>query len=69
MHVGVVYQVLMLPTVGGTGGVGKMDGCAMFWRSSMLVKRSESVVSYDDVARAQVHTACRTFRSPLLAEH
>ena len=36
------------------GGVGKMDGCAMFWRSSVLRKRAGSVVSYDDVARAQV---------------
>ena len=36
------------------GGVGKMDGCAMFWRSSVLRKRAECVVSYDDVARAQV---------------
>ena len=31
-----------------------MDGCAMFWRSSVLRKRAGSVVSYDDVARAQV---------------
>ena len=26
----------------------------MFWRSSVLRKRAECVVSYDDVARAQV---------------
>ena len=62
-----IMYIIML-TVGGAGGVGKMDGCATFWRSSMLVKRSESVVSYDDVARAQVRTARRTFSSLLVAE-
>ena len=35
----------------------------------MMVKRSESVVSYDDVARAQVRTARRMISSLLVAEY